>query len=109
MLAVDRAQRGEFVHIFGIVELFADSVCGIARSLIKLKGAFQPELTVSRIALALLIRLCDHFLGFLDAPLFAIDESQLIGNAGIMWVAASRIQKPLFSSCYVSPLKARKP
>src|SRR6202162_2256435 len=78
MLAVDGAELRQFFSVIRIIELFANGMCFRARSLVKFLRAFEPQLTLAGIALALFARQRHRLFCLLLSPLLAIYEAELI-------------------------------
>src|SRR6202163_1076864 len=99
MLAVDGAEFRQFFGVVRIIELLANGARFLARTLVKFLRAFEPQLTLAGIALALFSRQCYRPLCFLLAPLLAIHEAKLILDASVVGVQLSCLLQPLLSGC----------
>ncbi len=105
VLAVDGAQFGEFVGVVRIIKLFADGTGFLAQTLIELLPAFHSQPAFVGIALAQLLRQRQSFRRFLLAPFLAIDQSELIGNAGVVRSQPRSFLQPLFRGCQIALLE----
>src|SRR3979411_556056 len=96
MLTVDGAELRQFFSVVRIIELLANCVRFLARSLVKFLRAFEPQLTLAGIALALFSRQRQSLLCLLLPPLLAIYEAELIFDARAVRVQLRCLLQPLF-------------
>src|ERR1700681_2349546 len=109
VLAGDGGELRQFSSVTRIIELFANGMRFRARSLVKFLRAFEPQLTLAGIALALFSRQRHRLFCLLLPPLLAIHDPELILDGGGVGFKTGSFLKH-FSAAARSPcLKYAKP